>query len=832
MAKADLEDRVRKLERAISAFSAELHLALEYIHRDAGSSLTKSRVVLEKLLVGIYATEMGHEPRKPLLGDMLTDNQFTRKLDRRILTRMNSIRDMGNLGPHGVAVEPSDAARVLDDLCEVLDWYLLRQAQDNTSTIDAIRTTTAAEASSANAERAGSVPATEAPLDIQPPKATAPAGASFFRNRRSRAILGALVACTALGAVAVLLPRKPASFPPKSFPPANADAASSPDLADKKWLGTPILPKSEQASIKADNGASVSMRDIAWPAMVVRTNGRLLWVQDDGGYSASRAGGWIHADDAVKLADARDYFVSELSDHKTAWLYWMCGICWENSGESAIAIDDYKNALRVEPNTAIDDIEIRLGRLFAAEQLLNGRGLYGNGIPNAWEKHFENAQRINPNRPQLYYEWGFALSQACDCTITRRQQALEEGARTNKAFPDAKTAAPKTDAEQALAEGVASSASAFPKSGPGPADHSNGGSMAEKPPLSRSGSLFSSEAERIALPSRAGPGEAGAIAAIKSLDYYGLAKGLSPNWWRIPLARAELILNQCDEEAPTGERVAISSVDANFFGQLLHHVKQDPAQALSIHVAGASGPTPPSPPPPTYATQPGTALPSPSARSPSDSIASRGEEVPSLGRVKTQAPEGRGLSPAAREVLVVAIDDFDQAISLNPNALDAYRDRAEALRLLNRWDEAEQSALTACKLSEYRQARSVRTLAQICNDTGRFQSAADYALQAAELASGDEQQRFLHLWAMYGWRAGGKTKALVIASEKNGNDASHAAIDGDVESQSVEHSHRIGNDVSHAAIDGDSSESALGPIFHNRIEPPPGFKSRGGSSPQ
>ncbi len=127
MVKDDLARRVGKLENAVSAFSSDLRLALDYIQRDAGSSLTKSRMVMEKLLVSIFAAEMGHEPKRPLLGDMLADNQFTRKLDRRIVTRMNSIRDMGNLGPHGEAVQPIDAARVLDDLCVVLDWYLLRQ---------------------------------------------------------------------------------------------------------------------------------------------------------------------------------------------------------------------------------------------------------------------------------------------------------------------------------------------------------------------------------------------------------------------------------------------------------------------------------------------------------------------------------------------------------------------------------------------------------------------------------------------------------------------------------------------------------------------------------
>jgi hypothetical protein len=122
----DLESRIGKLEKGLPSFSQELRFAFGYIEPDAASSLTKSRIVLEKLLVQVYTVEMGHEPRKPLLGDMLVDNQFTRRIERRILSRMNGIRDIGNLGPHGEAVEPNDAARALDDLCEVLEWYVLR----------------------------------------------------------------------------------------------------------------------------------------------------------------------------------------------------------------------------------------------------------------------------------------------------------------------------------------------------------------------------------------------------------------------------------------------------------------------------------------------------------------------------------------------------------------------------------------------------------------------------------------------------------------------------------------------------------------------------------
>jgi hypothetical protein len=126
----DLEHRIGKLEKSVASFAAELRHALGYVRSDAGASLTKTRIVMEKLLVSIYEREMGHEPRKPMLGDMLIDNQFSRKIERRILSRMNAIRDMTNLGAHGETVKPEDAVKALDDLCVVLDWYLQRYVQN------------------------------------------------------------------------------------------------------------------------------------------------------------------------------------------------------------------------------------------------------------------------------------------------------------------------------------------------------------------------------------------------------------------------------------------------------------------------------------------------------------------------------------------------------------------------------------------------------------------------------------------------------------------------------------------------------------------------------
>jgi hypothetical protein len=130
----ELELRILSLERQLADFSDELRFALRYISSDAASSLTKSRVVLEKLLIQLFNAEMRCEPRKPLLAEMLSDNQFTRRIERRVLSRMHAIRDMANLGAHGATVQPSDASRVLDDLCEILDWYLARYGPTSSST--------------------------------------------------------------------------------------------------------------------------------------------------------------------------------------------------------------------------------------------------------------------------------------------------------------------------------------------------------------------------------------------------------------------------------------------------------------------------------------------------------------------------------------------------------------------------------------------------------------------------------------------------------------------------------------------------------------------------
>lgn len=122
-----LADRVAALEARVAELGTFLHSAVAYLSSDPASSLTKSRVILEKLLLDLYRGAMKKDPPRPMIGDILADRVFTATIPRRIAARMNAIRDMSNLGPHGEEVDASDAIRVMRDLIDVLEWYVVHR---------------------------------------------------------------------------------------------------------------------------------------------------------------------------------------------------------------------------------------------------------------------------------------------------------------------------------------------------------------------------------------------------------------------------------------------------------------------------------------------------------------------------------------------------------------------------------------------------------------------------------------------------------------------------------------------------------------------------------
>jgi hypothetical protein len=126
----NLGHRVETLGQKNPQLAELLGHAYRYIRTDPGSSLTKSRMILETVVLKMYQMAMGRPPRKPLLGEMLNDNQFTRTLgDSRIVDLMNVIRTIGNFGPHGNQGTSEDAASALDRLCEVIEWESKKESQ-------------------------------------------------------------------------------------------------------------------------------------------------------------------------------------------------------------------------------------------------------------------------------------------------------------------------------------------------------------------------------------------------------------------------------------------------------------------------------------------------------------------------------------------------------------------------------------------------------------------------------------------------------------------------------------------------------------------------------
>lgn len=124
MMEESLESRVARLIEGGGRIALELRRAIVYADVDPKSSLTKSRIILEIILNEIYGQEIGSQPKGSMIASLLKEKQFAQKIDKRILVRMNSVREMGNLGPHDSGtVLSEDAKRVILDLCDIIEWY-------------------------------------------------------------------------------------------------------------------------------------------------------------------------------------------------------------------------------------------------------------------------------------------------------------------------------------------------------------------------------------------------------------------------------------------------------------------------------------------------------------------------------------------------------------------------------------------------------------------------------------------------------------------------------------------------------------------------------------
>ena len=128
-----LSEQIKTLEKKVESLAEYLKSALTYLDSDPQSSLTKCRIVLEKMLNSIYSHEMGKEPNKGMIGNILFDKEFSSRIPSRIRARMNFIREITNSGTHGEDIAGEDANRVLQEIVFVAEWYVTNYNLYNTS---------------------------------------------------------------------------------------------------------------------------------------------------------------------------------------------------------------------------------------------------------------------------------------------------------------------------------------------------------------------------------------------------------------------------------------------------------------------------------------------------------------------------------------------------------------------------------------------------------------------------------------------------------------------------------------------------------------------------
>ena len=125
-----LSNRINAIGNKNSKLVEFLKSALEYQETDFHSCLTKCRIVLEKILFQIYTEEMGQKPSKGMIGQILSDKNFTAKIPQSIRARINMVKDIANLGPHGSdEITANDTLLVLQEIIYTTEWYLATYQQ-------------------------------------------------------------------------------------------------------------------------------------------------------------------------------------------------------------------------------------------------------------------------------------------------------------------------------------------------------------------------------------------------------------------------------------------------------------------------------------------------------------------------------------------------------------------------------------------------------------------------------------------------------------------------------------------------------------------------------
>lgn len=138
--KHTLEKRIKSLEKKSEDFDKILHLSLFYLESDPESSLSKTRTVLEKILIDCFIKEMGIPPKKKTIELIIGNTQFQRSIPKDILVAIRTVQGYGNIGVHhSTIVNSKTAYKAIFELIDVMEWYIEKYisiAEDNDQSIN------------------------------------------------------------------------------------------------------------------------------------------------------------------------------------------------------------------------------------------------------------------------------------------------------------------------------------------------------------------------------------------------------------------------------------------------------------------------------------------------------------------------------------------------------------------------------------------------------------------------------------------------------------------------------------------------------------------------
>lgn len=122
------EYKLEMLSRYFPEFSEELNRARNYMRSDTRSSIVHMRLTLEKVMLEVWKSKFPNGGQtEPSLFEIINDPKIKETVERRIYSRLNSLRITGNLAAHPNSLNKSDGLICADHLFEVLNWYQITQ---------------------------------------------------------------------------------------------------------------------------------------------------------------------------------------------------------------------------------------------------------------------------------------------------------------------------------------------------------------------------------------------------------------------------------------------------------------------------------------------------------------------------------------------------------------------------------------------------------------------------------------------------------------------------------------------------------------------------------